>query len=153
MAKGLIYDRYAFKRMAFARKKPKMGFMNIQNMPKGFPTYQDGSPAPLGVQRFRLASTAHANAGVRGTTMYRGTRIPRIAVAVKASIPTGRLISGNELAQRRQEKLQATEHELQALQQRGFGTAPPSRGGGMPEYLGEGGRYLPNESSYRRGEY
>ncbi len=121
MSKGLIYDRYAFKRMAFAYKKPKMGFMDIENMVKGFPTTANGAPSAIGAQHARFAYAAHENAGVTGTVMYKGHKMPAVAAAVGLSIQKGALLTPDEIARRRDTRLRRTANEIAALQQKGFG--------------------------------
>ncbi|MCY0875893.1 MAG: hypothetical protein OWT28_06450 [Firmicutes bacterium] len=106
--------------MAFAYKKPKMGFMNIDNMVKGFPT-SNGVPTPIGAQHARLAYAAHENAGAKGTTIYKGHRMPLIAATVGISIQKGALVSQQLKDERRNMRLQATSQEIAALQAKGFG--------------------------------
>ncbi len=121
MSKGMIFDRYAFKRMAFAYKKPKMNFMNIENMVKGFPTTANGQPTAIGAQHARFAYAAHENAGTFGTVMYKGHKMPAVSAGVGLSIQKGALITPDEIARRRDARLRGTANELAALQQKGFG--------------------------------
>ena len=159
MSKGLIFDRYAFKRMAFAYKKPKMGFMNIENMVKSFPRTDKGLPTAIGAQHARFAYAAHENAGTFGTVMYKGHKMPAMSAAVGLSIQKGALITPDEIARRRDARLRETANELADLQQKGFGqfmSVSSQRQSGLvrnvPELAPVGGyqqnNYQPNNVGY-----
>lgn len=140
MAKGLVTDRYAYKRMAFARKKPQYGWMNIQHMVKGYPKDSRGNLTPIGLQHLRMSKAGVASRGVMGTTRYKGVKIPNVAMSVAQKIQKGTIVTQAIKDERRARRFAAVDAEI--------ARAEGVSGGAFHEYALPGGIGSSNYDEY-----